>query len=109
MLIHSLIFGLNLANGNQHSILADVFSRSGESARQNQRCMMKFRLQAAARSPQGTNSCNRFAIRQPLQMNCCQLWRRKLGINELGFQCSACLLSKNNAVNAGQPRISVCK
>jgi len=58
MLIHSLIFGLNLANGNQHSILADVFSRSGESARQNQRCMMKFRLQAAARSPQGTNGTN---------------------------------------------------
>ena len=44
-------------------------------------------------------------IRQPLQMNCCQLWRRKLVINELGFQCSACLLSKNDAVNAGQTRI----
>lgn len=65
--------------------------------------MMKFRLQAAARGLQGTNGFNRFAIKQPLTFDSCQLWRRKLMINELGFQCSACLLSKNDAVNAGQP------
>lgn len=55
MLILSSVFEVSTVKDDPYSLLADVFSYPDEPAHQDQRCMMKFRLQSAARGPQGTN------------------------------------------------------
>jgi len=55
MLILYLVLDLYRAKDNLDTGLAIVFSHSQQTAVKNQRCMMKFGLQAAARGPQGTN------------------------------------------------------